>query len=48
VKPGLTDGAFTAIEAEAANALPVGTRLALGVLNPEPSKGSGPGIKLGR
>jgi len=48
VKPGLTDGAFTAIEAEAPNALPVGTRLALGVLNPEPSKGSGPGIKLGR
>jgi HlyD family secretion protein len=48
VKPGLTDGAFTVVEPEPANALPVGTRLALGVLNPEPSKGSGPGIKLGR
>lgn len=48
VKPGLSDGAYTAIETDAPNALPVGTRLALGVLNPEPSKGSGPGIKLGR
>ena len=47
VKPGLSDGAYTVIEPETANALPIGTRLALGVLNPEPSKGSGPGIKLG-
>jgi len=47
VKPGLTDGAFTVIEPEPASALTVGTRLALGVLNPEPSKSSGPGIKLG-
>jgi len=47
VKPGISDGAFTAIEPETAAALPVGTRLALGVLNPEPSKSSGPGIKLG-
>jgi len=48
VKPGLSDGAFTALVLEAPNALPVGTRLALGLLNPEPAKGSGPGIKLGR
>ena len=47
VKPGLSDGAFTAVEAEPAAALPVGTKLALGVLNAEPSKSSGPGIKLG-
>lgn len=47
VKPGLSDGAYTVIEPEPANALSIGTRLALGVLNPEPSKGSGPGIKLG-
>ena len=47
VKPGISDGAFTAVEADPAAALPVGTKLALGLLNAEPSKSSGPGIKLG-
>jgi HlyD family secretion protein len=47
VKPGISDGAFTAVEPEAGAALPVGARLALGVLNAEPAKSSGPGIKLG-
>jgi hypothetical protein len=47
VKPNLSDGAYTAVDPETPAALPVGTRLALGVLNPEPAKGSGPGIKLG-
>jgi HlyD family secretion protein len=49
VKPGISDGAFTAIEPQAPALLPVGTRLALGVLtNGASDKGSGPGIKLGR
>jgi len=47
VKPGISDGAFTAVEAEPPAALPVGTKLALGLLSSEPAKSSGPGIKLG-
>lgn len=47
VKPGISDGAFTAVEPEGGAALAVGARLALGVLNAEPAKSSGPGIKLG-
>jgi HlyD family secretion protein len=48
VTPGISDGAFTAIEPQAPTALPVGTRLALGVLAGDSDKASGPGIKLGR
>jgi len=49
VKPGLSDGAFTAIEPESPAQLPVGTRVALGVLNggSDAQKTQGPGIKLG-
>jgi HlyD family secretion protein len=49
VKPGLSDGAFTAVEPEPPAQLPVGTRLALGVLNGggDAQKSQGPGIKLG-
>ena len=47
VKPGLSDGAFTQVEPEPPALLPVGTRLALGVLGNEAQKASGPGIKLG-
>jgi HlyD family secretion protein len=48
VKPGISDGAFTQVEPQAPALLPVGTRLALGVIASETDKGSGPGIKLGR
>jgi HlyD family secretion protein len=48
VKPGISDGAFTQIEPQAPALLPVGTRLALGVISSATDKGSGPGIKLGR
>lgn len=49
VKPGLSDGAFTAIEPEPPAQLPVGTRVALGVLTAgsDGQKSQGPGIKLG-
>jgi len=48
VKPGLSDGAFTAIEPEPPAQLPVGTRVALGVLGGgDAQKTQGPGIKLG-
>lgn len=48
VKPGLSDGAFTAVEPEPPALLPVGTRLALGVIATEGQKSTGPGIKLGK
>ncbi len=48
VKPGISDGAFTQIEPQAPAVLPVGTRLALGVIASDTDKGAGPGIKLGR
>jgi HlyD family secretion protein len=48
VKPGLSDGAFTAVEPEPPALLPVGTRLALGVIASEGQKSTGPGIKLGK
>jgi HlyD family secretion protein len=48
VKPGLSDGAFTAVEPEPPALLPVGTRLALGVIATEGQKSAGPGIKLGK
>jgi HlyD family secretion protein len=48
VKPGLSDGAYTAVEPESPALLPVGTRLALGVLATEAQKAAVPGIKLGR
>jgi HlyD family secretion protein len=48
VKPGLSDGAFTAIEPVPPAGLPVGTKVALGVLSGGSSdKAQGPGIKLG-
>jgi HlyD family secretion protein len=47
VKPGLSDGAFTQVEPEPPALLPVGTRLALGVLTTDAQKAAGPGIKLG-
>jgi HlyD family secretion protein len=47
VKPGLSDGAFTAIEPDPPARLPVGTSLALGVLTTDAQKSQGPGIKLG-
>jgi HlyD family secretion protein len=47
VKPGLSDGAFTQVEPEPPAQLPVGTRLALGVLTSDAQKAAGPGIKLG-
>jgi HlyD family secretion protein len=49
VKPALSDGAYTAIEPVPPAQLPVGTKLALGVLSGGSSdKAQGPGIKLGR
>lgn len=48
VKPGLSDGAFTAVEPEPPALLPVGTRLVLGVVATEDQASSGPGIKLGK
>jgi HlyD family secretion protein len=48
VRPGLSDGAFTAVEPEAPALLPVGTPLALGVVATEGQKSTGPGIKLGK
>jgi HlyD family secretion protein len=47
VKPGISDGAYTAVEPEPPTLLPVGTKLALGVLASDASKSSSPGIKLG-
>jgi len=47
VKPGLSDGAFTQVEPEPPALLPVGTRLALGVIANDAQKAAGPGIKLG-
>lgn len=48
IKPGISDGAYTAVEPEPPTLLPVGTKLALGVLASETGKGSSPGIKLGK
>jgi HlyD family secretion protein len=47
VKPGLSDGAFTAVEPQASDRLPVGTKVALGVVSSEGQKTQTPGIKLG-
>jgi HlyD family secretion protein len=48
VSTGISDGAHTAIQPEPPAELPVGTRLALGVLSSATEKTTGPGIKLGK
>jgi HlyD family secretion protein len=50
VKPSISDGAYTAIEPESPNALPIGTQVAVGNVSKSQANAdaNGPGIRLGK